>query len=55
MVTLPVHANGIWERTAGNGEKETAVTPVTGVKPEVHPRTGHEGPEGIRGIALLFP
>jgi len=20
----------------------------------VHPRTGHKGPEGIRGIALLF-
>jgi len=23
-------------------------------KDKVHPRTGHEGPEGRRGIALLF-
>ena len=23
-------------------------------KDKVHPRTGHEGPEGKRGIALLF-
>jgi hypothetical protein len=45
MVTLPVCVNGIWERTAGNGEKETAVTQVTGVKPKVHHRTGLEGPE----------
>ena len=46
MVTLPVHVNGIWRRTAGNGEKETAVTPVAGVKLVVRPRTGYEGPEG---------
>jgi hypothetical protein len=24
------------------------------VKGKVHPRTGHKGPEGIRGISLLF-
>ena len=23
-------------------------------KRKVHPRTGHEGPEGSRGVALLF-
>jgi len=52
MVTVPLNVNGIWERTAGNGVKETAVTPVTGVKPEVHPRRGHEGPEGEETSAL---
>jgi hypothetical protein len=24
-------------------------------KSKVNPRTGHEGPEGSRGIAVLFP
>jgi hypothetical protein len=52
MVTLPLNVNGIWERTAGKGEKETAVTPVTGVIPNVHPRRGHEGPEGEETSAL---
>jgi len=45
MVILPVHVNGIWERTAGNGERENAVTSVTGVRPEVHSRTGQEDPQ----------
>jgi len=32
-----------------NSNRHLKVTGYT-----VHPRTGHEGPEGSRGIALLF-
>jgi len=46
------------DRVNSKEESSTVSCPKEGIKKgegKAHPITGHEGPEGSRGIALLFP